>query len=77
VFGATIAAAESLAACSLVALEAAAERNAELAAALVEPARLLARTVGSGVGRCRSRLHELLLGGLQRLAADTLAAHTP
>ncbi|HET9864880.1 MAG TPA: hypothetical protein VFP37_15660 [Steroidobacteraceae bacterium] len=78
VFGATIAAVESLAACSLAALEAAAERNA---AALcprwsnqIGFWRALLSTASAGAD---GRLHELLLGGIQRLAADTLAAHAP
>jgi hypothetical protein len=76
VFGSTIVAVESLAACSLVALEAAADRNADT----LRPrwanqvgfwrALLLAASVGAD-----QRLHELLLGGVQRLAAETLAAH--
>jgi hypothetical protein len=78
VFGATISAVESLAACSLAALEAAAERNAEA----LRPRwahqlgfwRELLATASAGADR---RLHELLLGGVQRLAADTLAAHAP
>ena len=54
VFGATISAVESLAACSLAALEAAAERNAEtLASALGESTRILARVAGDGVSRRR------------------------
>lgn len=77
VFGAKLPAIESLAACSLAALEAAAERNG---AALRprwshQPAfwreLLLAASAGAD-----QRLHELLLGGVQRLAADTLAAHS-
>jgi hypothetical protein len=76
VFGATIPAVESLAACSLAALEAAAERNAET----LRPRwpthvgfwRELLAAASVGADR---RLHELLLGGIQRLAADTLAAH--
>ncbi len=78
VFGSTIAAVESLAACSLVALEAAADRNA----GALRPrwsnqfaywrALLVAASEGAD-----QRLHELLLGGLQRLAAETLAAHDP
>jgi hypothetical protein len=78
VFGSTIAAVESLAACSLVALETAAERNADA----LRPrwpnqfgfwrALLVAASDGTD-----HRLHELLLGGLQRLAAETLAAHDP
>lgn len=78
VFGATIPAVESLAACSLAALEAAAERNAEI----LRPRwanqlgfwRDLLSTASAGAD---ARLHELLLGGIQRLAADTLAAHAP
>jgi hypothetical protein len=76
VFGSTIAAVESLAACSLAALEAAADRNAEL----LRPRwsnqigfwRELLVAASAGADR---RLHELLLGGVQRLAAETLAAH--
>jgi hypothetical protein len=78
VFGATISAVESLAACSLTALEAAADRNA----GALRPrwgnqtafwhALLSASSVGAD-----TRLHELLLGGIQRLAAETLAAHAP
>jgi hypothetical protein len=78
VFGATISAVESLAACSLMALEAAADRNADA----------LRPRWGNQIGFWRgllaassagtdSRLHELLLGGIQRLAAETLAAHAP
>lgn len=78
VFGATSAAVESLAACSLAALEAAAERNADA----LRPRwpgqvgfwRELLETASAGADR---RLHELLLGGIQRLAAETLAAHAP
>jgi hypothetical protein len=78
VFGATIAAVESLAACSLATLEAAAERNADA----LRPRwatqfgfwRELLVTASAGADK---RLHELLLGGIQRLAADTLAAHAP
>jgi hypothetical protein len=76
VFGATIAAVESLAACSLAALEAAAERNADALrprwTSQVGFWRELLVTASAGADR---RLHELLLGGIQRLAADTLAAH--
>jgi hypothetical protein len=78
VFGSTITAIESLAACSLTALEAAADRNA----GGLRPrwsnqtafwhALLSASSVGAD-----TRLHELLLGGIQRLAAETLAAHAP
>jgi hypothetical protein len=77
VFGAKLPAIESLAACSLSALEAAAERNGgELRPRWShQPAfwreLLLAASAGAD-----QRLHELLLGGVQRLAADTLAAHS-
>jgi hypothetical protein len=78
VFGATIGAVESLAACSLAALEAAAERNAEALrprwANQVGFWRELLETASAGADK---RLHELLLGGIQRLAAETLAAHAP
>jgi hypothetical protein len=78
VFGTTIGAVESLAACSLSALEFAAERNAET----LRPRwshqlgfwRDLLTAASDGADR---RLHELLLGGVQRLAADTLAEHPP
>jgi len=78
VFGSTITAVESLAACSLVALEAAADRNA----GALRPRwsnqfgfwRALLAAASDGADR---RLHELLLGGVQRLAAETLTAHDP
>jgi hypothetical protein len=78
VFGATISAVESVAACSLAVLEAAAERHA----VNLRPRwanqlgfwRELLKTASAGADK---RLHELLLGGIQRLAADTLAAHAP
>ena len=78
VFGSTLACVESLAACSLVSLEAAAERNAEALCPRWSHQitfwreLLLAASAGSD-----RRLHELLLGGVQRLAAETLAAHAP
>jgi len=76
VFGSNIAAVESVAACSLAALEAAADRNA----GTLRPRwsgqlgfwRELLIAASAGADR---RLHELLLGGVQRLAAETLAAH--
>ena len=78
VFGATMAGIESLAACSLASLEAAADRNADS----LRPRwstqtsfwRELLLAASAGTDR---RLHELLLGGVQRLAAETLAAHAP
>jgi hypothetical protein len=77
VFGATTSAVEALAACSLSALEAAAERNGDR----LRPRwchqqgfwRELLLAASAGADR---RLHELLLGGVQRLAADSLAAHS-
>jgi hypothetical protein len=77
VFGSTIAAVESLAACSLMALEAAADRNADSLRPrwCNQPGfwRDLLAAASAGADR---RLHELLLGGVQRLAAETLTAHT-
>ncbi|MEO8018173.1 MAG: hypothetical protein ABI769_10190 [Pseudomonadota bacterium] len=78
VFGSTIGVVESLAACSLAALEAAADRNAEV----LRPRwsnqlgfwRQLLIAASAGADQ---RLHELLLGGIQRLAAETLAGHAP
>ena len=76
VFGSTMAGVESLAACSLVSLEAAADRNAEALrprwANQTSFWRELLLAASAGADR---RLHELLLGGVQRLAAETLAAH--
>ena len=76
VFGSTMAGVESLAACSLVSLEAAAERNAEALrprwANQISFWRELLLAASAGADR---RLHELLLGGVQRLAAETLAGH--
>lgn len=77
VFGSTLAGIESLAACSLSSLEAAADRNAET----LRPRwsnqtafwRELLLAAEAGADR---RLHELLLGGVQRLAAETLAHST-
>jgi len=78
VFGSSIATVESLAACSLTGLEAAAECSADA----LRPRwthqsgfwRELLEASSAGADR---RLHELLLGGIQRLAAETLAAHAP
>lgn len=77
VFGATMAAVESLAACSLSTLDAAAERNGHALRPRWshQPAfwreLLLAASAGAD-----QRLRDLLLGGVQRLAAETLAAHS-
>lgn len=77
VFGATLPAIEALAACSLSALEVAAERNGTT----LRPRwpnqhffwRELLQAASAGADQ---RLHELLLGGVQRLAADTLTARS-
>ena len=77
VFGATLPAVESLAACSLAALDAAADRNGHALRPRwsSQPAfwRELLSAASAGADQ---RLHELLLGGVQRLAAETLAAHS-
>jgi hypothetical protein len=76
VFGATFTAVESLAACSLAVLDSAAERYGEQLRPRWAHQQafwrelLLAASAGAD-----QRLHELLLGGVQRLAAETLAAH--
>jgi hypothetical protein len=75
VFGATLPAVEALAASSLSTLEVAAERHG----GGLRPRwpqqhafwRELLQAAAAGADR---RLHELLLGGIQRLAAETLAA---
>jgi hypothetical protein len=78
VFGATLGSVEALAACSLSALEAAAERNADILrprwAHQVGFWRDMLAAASAGADE---RLHELQLGGIQRLAAETLAAHAP
>ena len=78
VFGSTLGSVEALAACSLSALEAAAERNADILrprwAHQVGFWRDMLAAASAGADE---RLHELLLGGIQRLAAETLAAHAP
>jgi hypothetical protein len=78
VFGTSIPAVESLAACSLSALEAVAESNADAlkprwSLQIVFWRELLAAaSVGTD-----ARLRELMLGGIQRLAAETLGPHPP
>jgi hypothetical protein len=78
VFGSTLPVVESLAACSLAALEAAADRNADALRPrwAHQPGFWRELLAASSVGT-DTRLSELLLGGIQRLAADTLAAHAP
>src|SRR6187431_2799616 len=73
VFGATTAAVESLAACSLATLEAAAERNADaLRPRWSQQHAFWRELLASSSAGADKRLHELLLGGIQRLAAETL-----
>lgn len=75
VFGATLPAVESLAACSLSALEAAAERSGEtLRPRWAHQEAFWRELLIAAASAADQRLHELLLGGVQRLAADTLAA---
>jgi hypothetical protein len=78
VFGAQIQAIDALAACSLSMLEAAADRNADTLrprwAVQVSFWRALLSAASAATDK---RLHELLLGGIQRLAAETLAVHAP
>jgi hypothetical protein len=78
VFGATLTAVEALAACSLSALESAADRNAELLRPrwANQPA-FWRELLASSSASADTRLHELLLGGIQRLAAETWAAQAP
>ena len=78
VFGTSIPAVESLAACSLSALEAAAECNADA----LKPRWSLQivfwrELLSAASGGADTRLRELLLGGIQRLAAETLGAQPP
>jgi len=78
VFGSTIAAVESLAACSLAALEAAAERNADaLRPRWPNQLGFWRKLLAASSAGADARLHELMLGGIQRLAAETLAGHAP
>ena len=75
VFGATLPVVESLAACSLSALEAAAERNGDALRPRWQQQHAFWRELLTAASTgADQRLHELLLGGVQRLAADTLAA---
>jgi hypothetical protein len=76
VFGSTIPAVEALAACSLAALEAAADGNAEaLRPRWAHQVPFWRELLAAASAGADARLRELLLGGIQRLAADTLAAH--
>ena len=78
VFGSTLPVVESLAACSLAALEAAADRNADaLRPRWAQQSGFWRELLAASSVGADTRLHELLLGGIQRLAADTLAGHAP
>ena len=78
VFGATSSAIQSLAACSLTALEAAADRNADaLRPRWANQIGFWRELLTASASGADTRLHELLLGGIQRLAAETLAVHAP
>jgi len=75
VFGATSAVVEALAACSLAVLEAAAENNACVLRPRWSHQHLFWRSLlGAASEGTGGRLQELMLGGIQRLAAETLAA---
>jgi hypothetical protein len=76
VFGTTIPVMEALAACSLSALEAAAEGNADaLRPRWAHQVPFWRELLSAASAGADTRLRELLLGGIQRLAAETLAAH--
>lgn len=78
VFGTTMNAVESLAACSLSALELVAERNADaLRPRWPGQVSFWRALLAAASADTDGRLQELLLGGIQRLAAETLAAHAP
>ncbi|HTU67977.1 MAG TPA: hypothetical protein VMF52_18655 [Steroidobacteraceae bacterium] len=78
VFGSTIQSVEALAACSLSTLEAAAENNAEsLRPRWTQHIPFWRELLSVASAGTDTRLRELMLGGIQRLAAETLAAHCP
>jgi hypothetical protein len=78
VFGSSIAVVESLAACSLATLEAAAESNADaLKPRWSQQIPFWRELLTAASADADTRLRELMLGGIQRLAAETLAAHPP
>lgn len=78
VFGASIPAVESLAACSLSTLEAAAEGNADaLRPRWAQQVVFWRELLAAASGGADARLRELLLGGIQRLAAETLVTQPP
>jgi hypothetical protein len=72
----TGAAVESLAACSLSVLDAAAERHADsLRPRWSTQTGFWRELLAAASAGADKRLHELLLGGVQRLAAETMVAH--
>ena len=78
VFGTSIPAIESLAACSLSVLEAAAECHADsLKPRWSRQVVFWRELLTAASGGADVRLQELLLGGIQRLAAETLGANPP
>jgi hypothetical protein len=78
VFGTTATVVEALAATSLVTLEAVADRQADsLCPRWSSQFKYWDELLLAASASSESRLRELLLGGLQRLAAETLAAHAP
>lgn len=78
VFGCTITSVEALAACSLSVLEAAADRNAmRLRPRWPNQLVFWRELLGAASAADDKRLHELLLGGIQRLAAETFTAPGP
>ncbi len=78
VFGSSIPAVESLAACSLSTLEAAAECSADaLKPRWSQQVVFWRELLTAASAGADARLRELLLGGIQRLAAETLGAHPP
>jgi hypothetical protein len=78
VFGVTMSAVESLAACSLTALEVVAEHHARnLRPRWQYQFSFWQALLDAASGGQEERLQDLLLGGIQRLAADTLSVHAP
>jgi hypothetical protein len=76
VFGSTISAVEALAACSLSILEVAADGYAEaLRPRWSHQVSFWRELLAAASAGADIRLRELLLGGIQRLAAETLTAH--
>ncbi len=75
VFGCNIAAVEALAACSLTVLDVAADRNAsQLRPRWPNQTTFWRELLAAAADADDRRLHELLLGGIQKLAADSFTA---